>query len=205
MEGRDFKIFFNRGEEISQFWPLWHDWIKNFLQPRWRNHLRFWVNLQHLEGLDFKIFFQPWWRNHFMFLSQFGAFRRNKFQHFLRPKSFKFLVNLEHLEGLDFKIFFNHGEEISQFWPFWQNWIKNFFNHSEEITVFESSWSMKDWISKFSSTMNVGYSWIFLQITEELTVKLPFPRKNLLEFSEIMTWKTWKSPGIASRNILTTL
>ena len=52
--------------------------------------------------------------------------------------------------------------------------------------------------------MDVVYSWIFLQITEELTVKLPFPRKNLLEFSEIMTWKTWKSPGISLRNILTT-
>ena len=64
---------------------------------------------------------------------------------------------------MNFNIFFDHGEEI--------------------IYIFQSIWSIwKDWISRFSSTMDVVYSWIFLQITEELTVKIALPAK--------------KSPGI---------
>ena len=64
---------------------------------------------------------------------------------------------------MNFNIFFDHGEEI--------------------IYIFQSIWSIwKDWISKFSSTMDVVYSWIFLKITEELTVKIAHPAK--------------KSPGI---------
>ena len=161
MEGLDFKIFFNHGEEISQFWPFWQDWIKNFLQPRWRNHilsqfgvleginfnivrpwwrnhLHFSVNLEHLEGLDFKIVF-----NHGEEISQFWPFRQDWIENFLQLRwrnHLRFWVNLQHLKGLDFKIFFNHGEEISQFWPFWQVWVKK---------VFQSLWRnhLRFWVN----------------------------------------------------------
>ena len=113
---------------FSQSGSIGKTGFQNCLQPWWRTQ----SILNILAGLNWK-FFQPRWRNHL-----------------------RFWVNLQHLKGLDFKIFFNHGEEISQFWPFWQVWIKFFFNHGEEITcVFESiSRISKDWIiSKFSSTM----------------------------------------------------
>ena len=115
---------------------------------------------------EFQNFLQPWWINPLPFERQFRAFRRTELQNFLQPRwknHLRFWVNFQRLEGLNFKIVFNHGEEI--------------------IYIFQSIWSIwKDWISKFSSTMDVVYSWIFLQITEELTVKIALPAK--------------KSPGI---------
>ena len=89
--------------------------FQRFLRPRRRNHLRFWVNLQHLEGLNFKISFNHGEEIPLQYvLSQFGIFGMTEFQNFIQPR--------------------------------WTNVITGFF------------------LSQFSSTMDVVYSWIFLQI-----------------------------------------
>ena len=41
---------------LESIWSNCKEWIKNFFQPWW-NHVRFRVNLKHLQGLNFKIFF----------------------------------------------------------------------------------------------------------------------------------------------------
>ena len=61
LEALNSKIFFNYGKEItcvlSQIAAFGRTEFQNFLQPWWRNQLHFWVNLGHLERLNFKIFF----------------------------------------------------------------------------------------------------------------------------------------------------